>query len=295
MPERTASMADAEVVYLSTQDLIEALAAPTPDHQIGFLPNSVRAEIGQKVGTALAIPFVSWDFCLERLNQVLGPFGWKEESREAAGNLIKVISILHPATNEWIPHEGVGSSEAEESGLNEESRAFKRACVKWGIGVDVRALRRLRKPCDVKWLGGRGQAHNPRPVFKKWADNHAQMLAAARLGVSHQEPRRESLMPPYPGVRDTTTVYWAAVNKGGHTEISKEIVAALKFDGNGERWDTNAGLWLLDLYVTDRGLFNTLMRLPSGVLRSDPEGAFEQLAGQRSGGPYQPKAFSESE
>lgn len=71
---------------------------------------------------------------INRLNKVFG-LGWKREHSRDNKNCI--VSVWDDATNQWVSREdtGVESTTEKEKGLASDS--FKRACVNFGIGIEL--------------------------------------------------------------------------------------------------------------------------------------------------------------
>lgn len=125
---------------------------PMESFQIPTLePCDIECRIGQKEkGT----PTPSWVTLLlykdarcdmRILDQLFTPFGWKREhfirenvidGKSTMLNYCRV-SVLNPATNEWVYKEDVGTESNTENAKGESSDAFKRACVNWGIGREL--------------------------------------------------------------------------------------------------------------------------------------------------------------
>ena len=68
----------------------------------------------------------------ELLDKVVGPAKWKDEYKEIDRKLFCGVSIL--CDNEWVTKWDCGSESNVEKEKGQVSDAFKRACVKWGIG-----------------------------------------------------------------------------------------------------------------------------------------------------------------
>lgn len=108
-----------------------ALAAYFHPDEIEWKPKAV------KNGRALALAFVSARAIMDRLDRVVGPFGWKDDYTILPnGNVICHLSIKF--NGEWVTKVDVGGESAQTDKGDKQKAAFssaiKRAAVKWGIG-----------------------------------------------------------------------------------------------------------------------------------------------------------------
>jgi len=83
----------------------------------------------------LALPYVTNRAIQNRLDEIFGSFGWRNEFKEWKGDSqLCGISIQNPLTGEWITKwDGADNSnmEAVKGGLSD---AMKRSAYQWGIG-----------------------------------------------------------------------------------------------------------------------------------------------------------------
>lgn len=72
------------------------------------------------------------------LNETLGSMNWQCEYKEIKGNMYCGVSIYDASKNQWVTKWDCGdvSSDVEKT-KGEASDAFKRACFKWGIGIEL--------------------------------------------------------------------------------------------------------------------------------------------------------------
>lgn len=129
------------------ETLTQALAAP-------FAADRVRwkaAVVAKETNRALAVAYIDARDVAERLDAVVGPFGWQVRHEAVGSNLLTGIAILNPATGEWIWKWDGGHVDDDERDPGKSikgaySDGMKRAAVLWGIG---RYLYRLpRVWCD---------------------------------------------------------------------------------------------------------------------------------------------------
>ncbi len=111
------------------QEIAARLAAPFPAERHKFKPKAVT---GQR---ALPVVYIDARDVMDRLDEVLGAFGWKDEYRpQADGSVICLLSIRE-AGGEWITKQDIGKAGGDiEKAKSGFSDAFKRAAVKFGIG-----------------------------------------------------------------------------------------------------------------------------------------------------------------
>jgi hypothetical protein len=81
---------------------------------------------------------------IKRLNQAVGALNWKREHTNNNANCI--VSVWNVDAGEWASKEDTGSASNTEAGKGLASDSFKRACVNWGIGVELYTL-------PTVWIG----------------------------------------------------------------------------------------------------------------------------------------------
>jgi hypothetical protein len=116
---------------MTTEEIIEALAAP-------FNPEEVKWKPGKVSGNrALALAYVDARVIQDRLDNVVGVLGWSDEY-EAVGNGTFLCRLKVRVGDEWITKMDVGgeSEQADEGDRTKAavSDALKRAAVKFGMG-----------------------------------------------------------------------------------------------------------------------------------------------------------------
>ena len=133
-----------------------------------FEPSEIEWRVGattQSKDKGMALAYVTNRAIQNRLDDVFGCFGWKNEYREWRGNSqLCGISVLH--NGEWITKwDGADDSqtEATKGGLSD---AMKRAAYQWGIG---RYLYNL----PVAWVpikqAGKSYVIAQEPTLPAWA------------------------------------------------------------------------------------------------------------------------------
>lgn len=114
----------------------DQLAAPFPPHLISWRVGATNKEKTK----GLALAFIDARDVMRRLNEVVGPSCWQNRYPHANGKTVCEIGLLigngiAGTRTEWVwKSDGAGDSdvEAEKGALSD---AFKRAAVRWGIGL----------------------------------------------------------------------------------------------------------------------------------------------------------------
>lgn len=112
--------------------IVAELAAPFPVTQIEWRVGSTNAS--KDKGMALA--YLTSRDVMERLDAVVGPFGWqiRHDAHDVGGKVTAHIAIKHPETGEWVwKSDGAGQTDVEGD-KGSFSDAGKRAAVQWGVG-----------------------------------------------------------------------------------------------------------------------------------------------------------------
>ncbi len=124
--------------------ILEELKKEFPQGQVTFRPGKITSD-GTK---GLPLAYIDARDVMDRLDSVLGVFGWKDEYEFHGTRTICKISIFDSGGNGWISKsDGAGDTniEGEKGGLSD---AFKRAAVKWGIGRYLYDLSFMYAPVD---------------------------------------------------------------------------------------------------------------------------------------------------
>ena len=167
--------------------IIEVLGRPTPKGEVQYLPKSV-----EKAGngfTAIAIPYIKVDFARARLDDAATAMGWQSDCKSIGDLLVVGIAIRNPDTAEWIWRWDTGQDNGEVNRVI-YSTSFKRAAYQWGIGKDLDALPKVRRPCAAADRNGKLQ-------FRYWLTGNTQAPPAppAVSGVT-SIVRTVSPLPP---------------------------------------------------------------------------------------------------
>lgn len=117
----------AETIPVAHAELFQALVDP-------FAKEEVKVREGRG-GTKLQ--YISARTAMNRLDRVLGPLNWRDSYRPWGDHAL-ICRLELRVDGEWIAKEAIGGradmTTADDDDKSAESDAFKRACVKWGIG-----------------------------------------------------------------------------------------------------------------------------------------------------------------
>lgn len=115
------------------EQIQKELCAPIP-------ADNLQIRIGGG-GTYLVYKDARVDF--ERLNAVVGVFGWRRKHDFIDGKNYCTVEIKNPETGEWVSKQDVGTESKTEADKGQASDAFKRACFNWGIGLELYELPKI--------------------------------------------------------------------------------------------------------------------------------------------------------
>ena len=151
-------------------------------------------------GTATCVAYIDARDAMRLLDKVSGPENWQDKYYEACGQLFCTVSIK--TDSGWVEKSDSGIVTADTAKVDLEmtqkgsaSDAFKRACVKWGIGRFLYDLDVKRLPEAVfeanKWNltdyinGLKGKAPAPVAPVAKTVTKPAQAPAAGAKWFNH--------------------------------------------------------------------------------------------------------------
>ena len=143
------------------------------------------------------VAYIDARHAAEALDEWVGPLNWRDTYTPApeitAGAMWCKVEVRDPATNEWVGKWDIGveSNFAQAKGL--VSDAFKRACVKWGVGRNIYDLPMMYASCKVG-TGGKGVF--PHPDAQKEIDAELKKkgitAGAGVAGGDEPEPVKEA-------------------------------------------------------------------------------------------------------
>ncbi|MDX1418666.1 MAG: Rad52/Rad22 family DNA repair protein [Rubricoccaceae bacterium] len=177
----------------TTQPDLTRLAAPFPHDDVEWKPGATTRDKSK----GLAMAYISSRAVQDRLDEVCGPDGWRNEFMQAPeGGVLCGISIRvtrEDGTAEWITKwDGAENTEVEaiKGGL---SNAMKRAAVQWGIG---RYLYRL--PQQWVRLDERGRFAEPPRIPAAFSPSGEGDGGKARSAPQRSAPQRPEARPAPP-------------------------------------------------------------------------------------------------
>lgn len=109
---------------------LDALRRPLGIDEVDFRVQSVN-----KGGYATILVYKDARADMIRLDEAVGPLGWKREHTN--GNANCTVSLYNKETGEWVSKEDTGSESNTEAAKGLASDSFKRACFNWGIGREL--------------------------------------------------------------------------------------------------------------------------------------------------------------
>lgn len=108
------------------------------------VPAQWKMQTGRKGDEkGICVAYIDARDCMKILDDVVGPENWQDQYRFDNGKLIAGVGVK--VGNEWIWKFDTGSESDMEADKGAFSDAFKRACVKWGIG-------RFLYDMEIKWV-----------------------------------------------------------------------------------------------------------------------------------------------
>jgi hypothetical protein len=111
---------------------IAILSKPLRIDQIDFRVQSIN-----KGGYATILAYKDARADMDRLDEAVGPLGWKREHSRDNHNC--TVSIFDAEHGHWVSKEDTGTESNAEAQKGLASDSFKRACFNWGIGRELYA------------------------------------------------------------------------------------------------------------------------------------------------------------
>ena len=97
-----------------------------------------------RYGKASCVAYIDARDAMDLLDKVVGPENWQDEYYEACGLLMCSVGIR--TEDGWAYKADTGTESNVEKDKGHASDAFKRACVKWGIGRFLYSLKIISLP-----------------------------------------------------------------------------------------------------------------------------------------------------
>lgn len=114
-------------------ELYEGLSKPFKEKEIEW---RVQSQGKKQDGTVwcMVLAYVDARACTRRLDQVVGPLGWKREITHLDNGVMCKLSLYDEAHNQWVGKDDGAEETKVEAFKGGISKAFVRACAAWGIG-----------------------------------------------------------------------------------------------------------------------------------------------------------------
>lgn len=195
------------------QEIMKRLRAP-------FAPEEIEWRVGATTKDktkGMALAFVTNRAIQNRLDEVFGCFGWKNEYREWRGNS-QLCGISVKYEGEWITKwDGASDTEFEatKGGLSD---AMKRAAYQWGIGRYLYNLDAVWVP--IKLAGKSYVIDGPPPTLPAWALPEGYKSPKQSAGQRNQETKSQTTQKTITKAQAKKMVALAQNN----TELVKQIL-----------------------------------------------------------------------
>lgn len=124
---------------------IKLLSQPLSANEVEFRVQSIN-----KGGYATILVYKNARADQQRLDDVVGPLGWKREHSNNNHNC--TVSIWCEEKKQWVSKEDTGTESMADKEKGLASDSFKRACFNWGIGRELYAYPYISvklKPSEV--------------------------------------------------------------------------------------------------------------------------------------------------
>lgn len=240
----------------------KALAAPFDENDVKFKPGQHRENDKSQEGYELrAMAYVDARAIMDRLDEIIGQENWQDDYRELPNGSVECkISIR--IGDHWIHKTDIGTESDYESEKGAYSDAFKRACVKLGLGRYLYSLpsfwwpaRRVTAKSGKETFYFIGTPSLPRSPQQSGSSKLADTRPTSALG-SHEkpaQPRGAKVERPFLIVDDL--VKWlqaeAEASKGKDTVIDAGKAANIaRENGMGKYLSKDARHFLLWLCWT---------------------------------------------
>ena len=195
------------------QEIMKRLRAP-------FAPEEIEWRVGATTKDktkGMALAFVTNRAIQNRLDEVFGCFGWKNEYREWRGNS-QLCGISVKYEGEWITKwDGASDTdfEATKGGLSD---AMKRAAYQWGIGRYLYNLDPVWVP--IRLAGKSYVIDGPPPTLPAWALPEGYKSPKQSAGQRNQETKSQTTKKTITKAQAKKMVALAQNN----TELVKQIL-----------------------------------------------------------------------
>jgi len=196
-----------------------------------FTPSSIKWRVGstdREKTKGMALAYADARAFMDRLDEVCGADGWQDEVFDSpSGRVFCKVSLK--INDEWISKmDGAGETDVEGD-KGAISDAFKRACVKWGLG-------RYLYDIDSPWveIEQRGKSY----VIKASEKQRLMALVSGNRPQQKKQPQQETVTPTTTPVQTTTpaTTETAVIRKPSEAMLGKLFASGKAF--YGDTWET---------------------------------------------------------
>jgi hypothetical protein len=170
------------------QKIMDALAAPFPPERLKF---RVGARTTSKE-RGIALPYVDMRDYIDRLNEVLG-FDWEDE--ETISYSAKRVTVKYRLTMHVDGESRTRTGDGECADLSDENavttasaQAFKRACVKFGLGAALYEL-------PQQWVDLKNQRYIPGQAKAQLRRAYAQWIESGNWAFGNRRPPQRASQP----------------------------------------------------------------------------------------------------
>lgn len=162
----------------------------------------------------------------KRLDEKYGPLGWQDRYEVIDGDLYCIISAWDKEKQMWISKEDVGTASYTAKEKGRASDAFKRACVKHGIGRELYTAPYIwvnSNQCDIK-LDKNGKI-TTRDKFSVNLITYTSDGKIDELEIVNQD--MDIVYKKYPSKKIDSIKYEVLLDKLKEAEVSMEQIVEL--------------------------------------------------------------------
>lgn len=244
------------------------LKEPFDPDEISWKPVSSGFSGAAKEPWVLMVPYLEARPLMERLDQVVGPENWKDDYEPVGSGFFGALSIFF--NGQWITKKD-GADETEIAAFKGGmSDAFKRACVKWGLGrylydvepafadfaqVYKNTAGAIAVDIDVKDEAGvvikTERVYCLPPKLPKWALPFGAAKSAEKKKEEEAKARREKFAVAPKSRTIVQDEIIRACNSRGITPVQLNGLAAVRFNVNNVEYLSVEQLEQLQRYIEE--------------------------------------------
>lgn len=160
-----------------------------------------------------------------RLDEKYGPLGWQDKYEVIDGELYCIISAWDEEKKQWVSKEDVGTASYTAKEKGRASDAFKRACVKHGIGRELYTAPFIWIPASQCKIVKNGDKFSTKDKFFVNFITYTSDGRIDELEIVEQD--MNIVFKQYPTGRIDDIKYKVLLEKLEEAEVSMEIVVDL--------------------------------------------------------------------